>query len=104
MDSMVTIEAPARLDGLNSGDFTKFVIGLLDAGVRKIVLDLSALNYMSSAGVRTFMLIRKETAARQGKLVFLFCRPTIRDVLRMCGLTDLAPFAESVEAAKLHVR
>jgi stage II sporulation protein AA (anti-sigma F factor antagonist) len=104
MQTSVIIEAPARLDGLNSGDFTKFVSTIVTAGARQIVLDLSALQYLSSAGIRALMILQKEINARQGKLALVFCRPAIRDVLNLCGLLNLAPFAESLEAARKHVR
>jgi hypothetical protein len=34
----------------------------------------------------------------------LACRPHIRDLLNFSGLIDLAPLADSFEAAKLHAR
>jgi len=42
--------------------------------------------------------------ARQGKMVLLSCRPSVQEVLRICGFEALAPRVESIEAARLVVR
>ena len=103
-DSSRNNEAPARPDGLNSGDFSKFGTGLIDAGARRLVIDMAQLEYMSSAGVRAFMLMSKHLTEAGGKLALCFCRSNVHDLFHLCGLLGLAPFAESLEAARRHVQ
>ncbi len=100
MQPNIIVQAPARLDGFNSDDFAVFVQGLIDAGTRRLVLDLGALDYMSSAGVRAMFMIHKAITAKEGKLALLSLRPSVREVLRICGAEKLAPQAESIEAAR----
>lgn len=104
MDTAIVICAPVRLDGLNSGNFSTFGTNLVAAGARRVVLDFTDLEYMSSAGVRALMMIHKELHACGGTLVLLGCRPQIRDLLNLSGLNHLAPLAESLAAAKLHAK
>lgn len=98
------VEAPPRLDGVNAGEFGTLLENLVEAGARRLILDLSALDYLSSAGVRALLIAQKAVAARKGKLALLSCRPTVRQVLHICGLDNLAPQVESIEAARLTVR
>jgi stage II sporulation protein AA (anti-sigma F factor antagonist) len=104
MEPAIIICAPARLDGLNSGNFSTFSANLVTAGARRVVLDFTDVEYMSSAGVRALMMMQKQLSGNGGKLVLLACRPHIRDLLNFSGLIDLAPLADSFEAAKLHAR
>src|SRR5689334_24471851 len=101
MSPTVLVDAPARLDGLNSGDFGTFLSRLIENGAHRLILDLSALDYLSSAGVRALLLAHKAVAARQGRMILLACRPSVQEILRICGLESLAPQAESIEAARL---
>lgn len=100
MQPNIIVQAPARLDGFNSDDFAVFVQGLIEAGARRLILDLGVLDYMSSAGVRAMFMIHKAVTAKEGKLALLSLRPSVREVLRICGAEKLAPQAESVEAAR----
>ena len=104
MQSPVLVDAPARLDGMNSGDFGTMLTNLIKAGAHRLILDLSALEYLGSAGVRAFLLAQKAVAARGGKMALLNCRPSVREVLRICGVEQLAPTTESTEAAHRTVR
>jgi stage II sporulation protein AA (anti-sigma F factor antagonist) len=104
MATAIFICAPARLDGLNSGDFSAFTTSVVSAGAHRVVLDFTDLTYMSSAGVRALMVVQKQLHESGGKLVVYGCRPQIRDLLNLNGLNQIAPFAESFEAAKLHAQ
>jgi len=98
------VDAPARLDGVNSGEFGLLLTNLITAGASRLILDLSALDYLSSAGVRSLLMAQKALEARRGKLALLGCQPPVRDVLRLCGLEEIAPRFESIEAARLALR
>jgi anti-anti-sigma factor len=104
MQPTVTVDAPTRLDGITSGDFGAFLIRIIEGGACWLILDLGALDYLSSAGVRALLLAHKALVARQGKMVLLSCRPSVQEVLRICGFEALAPRVESIEAARLVVR
>ena len=104
MEPAIFICAPARLDGLNSGDFSAFAEKIVSSGARRVILDFTDLAYMSSAGVRALMMVHKQLNGNGGKLVVYGCRPHIRDLLNLNGLNEIAPFAESFEAAKLHAQ
>ena len=103
MQTNIIVHAPARLDGINSDDFAVFEQNLIESGARRIILDVGALDYMSSAGVRAMFMIHQGITAKEGKLALLSIRPPVREVLRICGVEKLAPQAESIEAARRHV-
>ena len=52
----VLVEAPARLDQVTAGPYGAFLKGLVDAGAQRLILDLAALEYLGSAGVRSLVV------------------------------------------------
>jgi anti-anti-sigma factor len=100
MPTATVIQAPARLDSLTSGPFSTAVQQRIEGGEHRLILNLAALEYLSSAGVRALVVMQKTLAAKQGRMVLLSPRPQVKEVLRICGLENLAPQAESIEAAQ----
>ncbi len=97
---IVIVEAPPRLDATASPIFGSFVIGLVEAGAHRLILDFSAVGYLGSSGIRSLMLISKSLAAHNGRLALLGCHPTVTEVLRICGLNEDLKQAEVIEDAR----
>ena len=73
---------------LNSGNAAATeadVLGLVDGGARQIVLDFSALDYISSAGLRVVLVLAKRLKAESGKLVLYGMQPHVREVFDISG-------------------
>lgn len=64
---------------------------LADPAVNLLVLDLSDLEYISSAGLRTVFRARKSLGARGGKVLVANPQPQIRKVF---DLVKAVPFSE----------
>jgi anti-anti-sigma factor len=64
---------------------------LADPSVTLLVLDLTELDYISSAGLRTVFRARKTLGARGGKVVVANPQPQIRKVF---DLVKAVPFSE----------
>lgn len=57
-------------------------------GITELVLDMTDLTYVSSAGLRTLLSAQK-MMNRQGSMVLRGVRESIRDVFRITGFLDL---------------
>ena len=57
-------------------------------GITELVLDMTDLSYISSAGLRTLLSAQK-MMNRQGRMVLHGVRDSIRDVFRITGFLDL---------------
>ena len=53
------------------------------ANRQRIVLDLSGLAYVSSAGLRCFMLAAKEARASGGRIVLAALRPVVAEIFQI---------------------
>ncbi len=66
---------------------------------RRIMVDLSAVTFLASIGIRTLLVGAKTVLRRGGKLVLLNPLPDVEEVLEVTGVTDLMPVARNEAAA-----
>ena len=95
----VVLGVAGRLDAITAPEFEKTCQGCISSETRKVVMDLEAVEYISSAGLRAILLVGKTVQAGGGVLGFSGLRGTVKDVLEMAGFSSLFPVYASVEAA-----
>jgi anti-sigma B factor antagonist len=71
---------------------------------RNILVDMSAVTFVASIGIRTLVLGAKTVQRRGGKLLLLSPRSEVEEVLEMTGVIDLLPIVrdEAEALATLH--
>lgn len=84
--SSATLSLSGRLDGLSSPELEQQVSALIASGVRTLTLDLSGLDYVSSAGLRVFIIAAKKLKASNGIAQFTSLTPAVREVFQVSGL------------------
>lgn len=78
-----------RLDTAAAAEITPDIQALAEQADKHIVLDCSELAYISSSGLRLFLTLRKESAAKSGKLQVRAINADIRQVFMMTGFISL---------------
>ncbi len=78
-----------RLDTHTCGELDAALSPLLDAPVDTLVLDLEALDYISSAGLRSLFRTRKQLAGRGGRLLVVNPQAQIRKVFDLVKAVPL---------------
>lgn len=73
---------------------------MLESGVKGLVLDLSGLDSVSSAGVGAFLDMASVLAGKKGKLVLAALKPKILGTLEMLRVHETLVIANNVEAAR----
>src|SRR5688572_27677567 len=82
----VVLRVEGRLDQDTCGGFTSELMAYVDKAVRDggaIVLDLSALEYVSSAGLRCFMLASRQAKAHQGRIYVAALQPMVSEIFEI---------------------
>lgn len=64
-----------------------------------LVLDLSGVEYISSAGLRIFMLASRVVKPRQGRLLLVGLQPVVREIFEISKFSLLFPIHERIEDA-----
>lgn len=78
-----------RVDVSGANEFQNALVHAIDAGARKIVMDLSTLQYISSSGLGVFALALKQLQPLGGELVFAGAGSHIRHILQIVGFEKL---------------
>jgi anti-anti-sigma factor len=78
-----------RLDTAAAIPTAEAVKPLMEAANKEIILDCTALEYISSSGLRIFLSIRKDAAAHGSKVIVRNINADIRQVFMMTGFISL---------------
>ena len=74
---IVTLSLSGKLDGTTAKAFEEKILGQIESGDRRFIIDLEQLDYISSAGLRVFALAGKRLDGTNGKLVLCGFKKTI---------------------------
>lgn len=94
--TIVTIAG--RLDSLTAPKLETSVVDLISASSR-LVLNLQAVEYVSSAGLRAFLMIAKTSNRNDCEFVICSVRPDIADVIEMSGFNSILRIKNSLDEA-----
>ena len=83
------VSVTGRIDSATAPEFDNALKGLLERGRKKIVLDFTKLDYMSSAGLRAMLSALKAAKNGGGNLVLVNVNERVRDTLVLVGFQSL---------------
>jgi anti-anti-sigma factor len=96
----ITIVSPAgRIDTTTSPAVEDALRRAVDDGARTIVVDLGNVDYISSAGLRVFLVLAKRMRDLQGRLVLCGLGGPVRQVFQLAGFLPLFQVEPSQDAA-----
>ncbi len=97
-----TVLLSGRLDARSAPDFEKAALAADEeqAGTRHhMILDFSGLEYISSAGLRSILVLAKRIAPSGGKVVLCGMSGVVEEVFSVSGFDSFLPVAASREDA-----
>ena len=91
-EDQVVAKLIGRLDTAASQQFSIDMQSLMDNADKKILMDCSHLDFISSSGLRLFLALRKETIAKGGSITIKGVSPEIKQVFTITGFYSLFIF------------
>lgn len=95
----VTLALAGRLDGTTASAFETRVLTHIEAGDTNLVLDLADLAYISSVGLRVFLIAAKRVKPVDGRIVLCSLQPSIKQVFDIAGFAGMFTFAATRDEA-----
>ncbi len=94
------IKVKGRVDSATAPEFSKALESANNNGRFKIAIDMSDLEYMSSAGFRALLATQRNCKRyNRGEVVLVLVPDRIREALELAGFTELfKTFDDPVEA------
>lgn len=97
--STTIVSIKGRLDTTNYSDFDKELSALVSAGEKNILVDCVEMDYISSSGLRVFLVYLKKMKAEGGSLKLSGMQSMIKEVFTISGFTTLFSIYDTREEA-----
>ncbi len=85
----IIVQPVGRIDTNTSADFEGKLVDVLDRQEINIVIDLSAIDYVSSAGLRVFLMAAKKLKSLGGNFILAGMNDHIKEVFDISGFTPI---------------
>ncbi|HSI86851.1 MAG: STAS domain-containing protein [Candidatus Methylacidiphilales bacterium] len=100
-DGWIIFSLAGSIDNYTANDFRERVEGRMRDVGKGIILDCSGLNFVSSAGLRVFVILAKQVAASDNRnlLTVSNVRPTLMRFFEVAGVGGMLRFVPSLDIA-----
>ncbi len=78
-----------HLDTASSTVLESRLLGSIDQGERRVLVDCAPLDYVNSAGLKVFLLAAKKLEALGGRLILCGLTPSVLMIFEMIGFTRI---------------
>ncbi|MEL7586396.1 MAG: STAS domain-containing protein [Prolixibacteraceae bacterium] len=94
----VLISVTGSIDSRTAGDLQTQIMGRVSE-TSHAVLDLSAVSFVSSAGLRVLLMVYRQIKAKDGKVILVGISEEIRDVMAMTGFINFFMISDTIDDA-----
>ena len=99
-ENITTVAVSGSVDALTAPDLARAIVDQIAEGHVHLVVDLTGVEFMSSAGLRTLLGGVKESRSQGGDLRLTSTNPGIDKLLKMSGFHNIAKvFTSNADAA-----
>jgi anti-anti-sigma factor len=98
---VLVVTVKGRMDAVTAPAFEKTLQDLIVTGENGFLIDLSELQYVSSAGLRSFLVLAKKLKLQEGELLFAGLQGPVDEVFKISGFYSIFKIFDSVKAALL---
>lgn len=102
-DGYVILQLEGRLDGVSMQVVERSFVDILADGYRHYVVDLSKLDYISSAGLRAMLFMMKQAKTVNAKLALSQLKPAVQEIFDLSAFSTIFAIFESQTEAIAYV-
>ena len=92
---VVVLNIHGRLDSTNYVELENTISKLIDKNEKKILVDCKYLDYVSSSGLRVFLMGLKKMNTIQGKFLICSLQDSIKEIFDISGFTGIFSLYDS---------
>jgi anti-anti-sigma factor len=96
-EDVIIVTIDDHLDTAAAPGFETKLLGLIDGGERKVLIDCGPLEYVNSAGLKVFLLAAKRLEAVGGQFILCALAPSVLMIFEMIGFTRIMKIAATRE-------
>lgn len=96
--NIVIISIEGSIDSKTAGDLQSQIMEKVSE-TNNVLLDLTKVDYVSSAGLRVLLMIYRQIKLKNGKVILVGVSEEIRDVMSMTGFINFFEIADNIDNA-----
>ncbi|HEX2215492.1 MAG TPA: STAS domain-containing protein [Xanthobacteraceae bacterium] len=101
---VVIAKLAGRLDSSSAPSAEEQLTRVIGSGTPHLAIDLSNLEYISSAGLRVLLLVARRVQQAHGKLALFGLSPSVREVFSISGFDTIFTVRDDAATAIAAVR
>jgi len=98
-ESHVVLHLTGRVDTMTAPAFENELLDVINAGASRIIIDCQELEYISSSGLRVFLVAQKKMMSSGGVLKLSGLQPPIQEIFDISGFSQIFSIFTDVDAA-----
>jgi anti-sigma B factor antagonist len=98
-DNVIIIKPVRSLDNNNAHEMVDLITGLQEEGYKTIIIDMSELEFLSSAGVGSILGTIETSREAGGDIIICSVPESIFHILKILDLTDYLTISENQDKA-----
>jgi anti-anti-sigma factor len=98
-ESVTVVKIQGRLDTISAPELEQEMTALMGQGDSSFIVDMARMEYISSAGLRSILLVAKKLKPLGGKMVFCSMTPMVAKVFSVSNFSSLFAIHDSLETA-----
>jgi anti-sigma B factor antagonist/stage II sporulation protein AA (anti-sigma F factor antagonist) len=102
-NDILTFTIAGRLDAATAPIAEQTIKKTLAENFNRLLFDLSALEYLSSGGLRVILSAAKEMRRREGKVALAGLNQYVYEIFDVSGFTSMIPIKDTVEEGLQHL-
>ncbi|MFZ4547214.1 MAG: STAS domain-containing protein [Bacteroidales bacterium] len=97
--NFLVLDLSGRLDTSNYGELEKNLLEVIERGEKNIVINCSDLHYISSSGLRVFLMALKKITGAGGRFSLCSLQDNIREIFEIAGFNTIFSIFDTVDEA-----
>ena len=83
------VQLQGKVDATSAPSVEQALLGVIEQGEKKLVIDCAGLDFISSAGLRSLLLAVKKMKASGGSIALAALQPHVKEVFDISGFSSL---------------
>lgn len=94
---VIILRAKGKLDCHISSALEKKAFEIIEAGHKKLLINLEEVSYINSSGLRMLLSIKKQMKSLPGRFIICSLRSEVLEIIKICGFDHVLEIAKSEE-------
>lgn len=99
MNGILILRVSGRLNVATWKTFEEKLLATIDAGEKRLVVDLSQVDHISSLGLQVFLLAAKRMGREGGNMVLCALKDHVKEIFEIAGFSSILSIYDSRDEA-----